>query len=144
MQITEQLKDAQDASRKSRYSAERAAIAARQQVIILKSAQKGQVDEFQKLLEDIKAAMNEGLFEPTEKSEAVEQLSETIARYRIAYFKQITIFSLLTNRRSIFRLSAEKRALFERAENAEFNLSQAQADLANITVTFVVVGLTLH
>lgn len=43
VQLNEKLKDLEDTLRKTKYSAERAAVASRQQVIILKNAQAAQV-----------------------------------------------------------------------------------------------------
>lgn len=44
------------------------------------SASYAQIKEYEKLLEDVKRAMDEGIDQPTEKSEAVVQLSDTITQ----------------------------------------------------------------
>lgn len=109
LELTENLKDTQDMLRKTKQAAERAAVASRQQVVILKRAQEEQIKEYNKMLDDVKRSMDEGLEESTEKSDAVKQLSDDIVT-----------------------LSGEKRVQFERAENLDFQLKQATEDLRQL------------
>lgn len=106
VELTEQFKESQESYRKLKYASDKAAVAAKQQQVIMRNAQHMQIADLSKLIEDLKLAMQEGLQAPTDKSEAVSQLSESVAT-----------------------LSNEKREQYERAERLELSMKQLTEDL---------------